>query len=211
MAFTLERFIAIRKYLYHFTAAENLSAIRTERKLDSAAILTGRHGIVCPPTKRAVPMLNSSATAEFWLQTQAPLRVGNISFDQGWDIERFVNRLNGLVFFWPGDGDGPIAYGQRHAAGNDWPTKATAIRVETRALIDAHPRNSPLFCPYNSGAPRYSDGKASPRGRSTFLPAEAFERTAGKVKEVVFEGTVLLPICTQYFEVESEKWLLLDH
>jgi hypothetical protein len=57
----------------------------------------------------------------------------------------------------------------------------------------ANPNTEPLFCRFNSGAPRVVGGRRSPRGVTTFQPAGMFAGTPSDVVEVVFERSIVLP------------------
>jgi hypothetical protein len=82
--------------------------------------------------------------ANIWLQGQSPLHEGNISFGEGWDLEDLVERLNDLVFFWPGWSDRPIDYGKRHFESTSWSGESPAVlRVSTAALLKEN-RRTPL-------------------------------------------------------------------
>jgi hypothetical protein len=85
-----------------------------------------------------------------------------------------------------------------------WETDPVILRVRTEALLRENP--APLFCRFNSGAPRCSNGKKSPRGPDTFLPADQFTGTCGDVVELTFLHGVALPACSNYRDVPSEPW-----
>jgi hypothetical protein len=202
MPFTLEAFIARRPFLYHFTAVENVDRIRQLRRLDSAAILSQK--------SEHFDLSKRRKTAEeigqgFWLQTQRPLYEKNICFVGGWVMADLLARLNTLIFFWPGTGKGPIPYGHRHRAGNKWPSKSAALRVDTRELFESANPAAVLFCPYNSGSPRCVNGRKSPRGPHTFLSVCDFPGTLSKVVEVVAKDTVHLPESTEFGTSDSWK------
>ena len=63
------------------------------------------------------------------------------------------------------------------------------LRLPTTALLES----TLNFSRYNSGAPRCSGGKYSPRGARTYLPASEFVGTASEVVEVVAIGACSLP------------------
>jgi hypothetical protein len=137
---------------------------------------------------------------EVWLQTQRPLHEGNIKFAGGFGLEDVVGMLNSKVFFWPGTNSGPISYGIRHKQRNTWPSCAVTLRIPTADLLVSTKTGPAKFCPYNSGSPRCSDGKKSPRGPDTFSNALIFSRSAGKVIEVAFDDYVDLPPSTELWE-----------
>ena len=187
------RFIALRPYLYHLTARENLARIRRTASLESASrIATAAGSLNLPRTRRRQHVIVSLNGENIVLRDQAPLHQGNIEFADGWTYADFVESLNGRVFFWPGGALGAIAYGRRHFE-RYRAEEPIVVRVRTAALLHANPQCSPLFCAYNSGSPRCSFGRPSPRGPKTFLPACAFTRPASAVVEVTFVDVVTLP------------------
>jgi hypothetical protein len=197
MPFSLQAFADTRPYLYHLTSVENLLGIKSCRTLKSAATLVREKDQLDLTQRRVNPISLSSSVTSSWLQTQRPLHFGNILFEGGWQMKDLLTRINSLVFFWPGTSEGPIPHGRRHFRGNDWPTACGAVRVRTQTLFDSLGGSEPLFCTYNSGSPRCSGGKKSPRGPNTFLSALRFDRAPSKVVEVVFDTNVALPSCTE--------------
>jgi hypothetical protein len=188
------------------TTAENLRGIMSSRLLVSASDLLHREDAIPSSKRRTTPQRLAASRCEYWLQTQKCLHAGTIQFESEWNLDRFVTRLNSLVFPWPGDDFGPIEYGRRHLKKNDWPSRAVAIRVPTRALFLANEENAPRFCRYNSGSPRFSGGKASPRGANTFVCRNNFQGTLSDVKEVVFEQAASLPPETQCSDADLGHW-----
>ena len=149
--------------------------------------------------KRAVGWHVDTGEGRIHLRDQAPLHAGNIDFGEGWSFSDVVELLNQHVYFWPGDDEGPIPYGQRHF--ERYRNEAPAIlRVRTSDLIDVAGDRLRL-CAYNSGAPRCSGGRKSPRGGDTFDRPSSFSRPASGVVEIVVEGQVTLP---DYVEAGSE-------
>jgi hypothetical protein len=208
MPFLIDTFSSLRPFLYHATARENLRSIAQGRSLLSASKLIEACGSAISRNDRRTECVALGSDAnKIWLQTQKPLYEKNILFEEGWNLDRLLNRLNDLVFFWPGDESGPAAYGRRHFAGNLWPTTAVMLRIPARQLFNENP--VPLFCPYNSGSPRHSKGMASPRGPRTFLPCDQFERTSSGVVEVVMEGSAHLPNSTEVLRLSGNSWELL--
>ena len=207
MPFTPEAFTARRPFLYHYTAIENVDWIRYCRRLDSAAMLAGSGNLPVLLKKREIAEKVSVEGQDVWLQTQRPLYEKNIRFQGGWTMLDLLARLSSLVFFWPGDGRGPIPYGDRHRTGNKWPSNAVALRIPSRELFESLSRDSVLFCRYNSGSPRWSNRQASPRGPHAFLPGYNFPGTPGAVVEVVVKDSVKLPGGTEIFVDNS--WELL--
>jgi hypothetical protein len=66
--------------------------------------------------------------------------------------------------------------------------------------------NSLRFSLYNSGAPRCSGGRYSPRGSRTYLPSNEFSGTALQVVEVVATGEFVLPTNVEMSLDLGRKW-----
>lgn len=200
MAMDLNRFAVTRGYLYHTTSMRNLERIRATGRLESAeAIMLASserdsHSLRVP--RRGARQVTVGGLA-VQLRDQDPLYAGNIRFLQGLDFAAFCQQLNRLVFFWPGTETGPISYGVRHAQ-RYADEELAFIRVPTAGLFAANPDPGPLFCRYNSGSPRCTKGKGSPRGPATFQHASAFDGAPSSVVEVVLQSIAKLPASTEW-------------
>ncbi len=193
MPFNLDELIATYPLVYHLTARANLARISQTRQLESAAALmrsAGRLDLL--QVRRAESATIEVGGSTVILRDQAPLHAGHILFEDGWDLARLLESLNGRVFFWPGREGGPITYGQRHFQryAEEGPV---ILRIRLRDLVEANPGRTPLFCRYNSGSPRTTGGRKSPRGPRTFLPCGQFPDDHRRVVEVTFEELVGLP------------------
>jgi hypothetical protein len=74
--------------------------------------------------------------------------------------------------------------------------EAVLLRVPFRSMYDqADPR--PEFCRFNSGSPRCTNGRRSPRGPTTFLPYPQVTYPAREVVEVTFRRRAPLPRTTE--------------
>jgi hypothetical protein len=100
------------------------------------------------------------------------------------------------VFFWPGWSRGPVSSGMNHFE-RYRSERPVVLRVATGELFEANRRGEPLFCKYNSGAPRCSMGNGSPRGPTVFLNAAQFDASPSSVVEVTFRSAVILPPSVQ--------------
>ncbi|QDT15921.1 hypothetical protein CA12_20190 [Alienimonas californiensis] len=137
-----------------------------------------------------------------YLTDQKPLALGAIAWEEGWDAARWLRRLDTLVFLWPGDEHGPRGYAKAH--GEKYDRQAAGggpapvlLRVPFADALAANPSLMPLFCRYNSGGPRAQPSGGSPRGDSTFRPANECDFTPGRVQELAFDrGPVALPTST---------------
>jgi hypothetical protein len=135
------------------------------------------------------------------IRDQAPLHEGNIRLADGFTFADLVELLNRHVFFWNGTDAGASDFGQRYY--NRYRAEQPAmIRLPTSALL----HSEPLFCGYNSGAPRCSGGQRSPRGPDLFLPAEGFPRTLKHVVEVVVPRRVTLPHAAEWRTGPDSDW-----
>lgn len=196
-------------YLYHLTASANLPAIRRTRTIESAALLAKRGeraDLLCVRRPSHVTLQIDGETAV--LRDQAPLHAGNMRLEGGWTFAQFVESLNSRVFFWPGTERGPIDYGQRHYA--RYASERPAIlRVAFSSLTTHNAASVPLFCKYNSGSPRWSNGTAPVRGAETFQSAENAQFSAGQVIEVTFLDRIHLPMDVEQSEHPDGPWALL--
>jgi hypothetical protein len=179
--------------LYHLTARSNVDRIRASGGLVCAADLlrrAGRADLIRRKRKDGVSVLVSGT--QVCIRDQKPLHAGNCAFPIGWDFEDLVELLNEYVYFWPGTEHGPSEYGLRHFKryeGED----VSILRLRFEDLARANPATGPLFSRYNSGAPRYSAGKASPRGPDTFRSPNEFGLPPSSVVEVAFRRSASLP------------------
>lgn len=194
MPFSLDDLASRFPFLYHLTAIDNLPEIRRLQRLESASALlrdAGLDNLAQVRRKVALPLNANGRKAV--LRDQAPLHAGHIDFAEGWDMACLVSSLNRRVFFWPGIDEGPNDYGQRHF--RRYADENPAIlRVRLRDLLTANKDRTPLFCRYNSGSPRTTQAKKSPRGPDTFLPCDKFPLSLNRVVEVTFEEAIDLPI-----------------
>ena len=193
----VNRYSKIRPYLYHLTDRLNLDQIRESKVLFCAAELMKRAG--CSDLLRTRRQDHESIEVNgstISLRDQKPLLSGNMELTGEFTFEDFVEALNARVFFWPGTDSGPIRQGENHFARYQCERPAL-LRCGFQSLVSANPSVEPLFCPYNSGAPRTVNRKKSPRGPNTFLKACDFQRTSCKVVEVTFIGGIVLPPDTE--------------
>ena len=203
----LEHFLTVRPYAYHLTARRNIRGICHHRALLSASNLANG------PSEKATLAERRVGCVEFGsahIRDQKPLYRGNIEFALGFRFEQLLDLLNSLVFFWPGprlEEKGPIDYGWRHF-GRYKSESPIMLRVPTSDLVSENGQQA-LVCRYNSGSPRCSHGRKSPRGPETFLPVDQFPETASKVVEVVFKGKARLPATTEKGDTPSGPWFPL--
>jgi len=208
MALGFDDFIKRRPYLYHLTSQSNIASIKSTRELYSATnllqIAGGEHLL---RTKRASSVRLTVNGSTITLRDQEPLHAGNLQLRHGRTFGDIVEMLNNHVYFWPGDSSGPSKYGVRHygryeKAGE----RLVMLRVSATELMSANPDNRPSFSRFNSGSPRCSGGKYSPRGDDTFQAESDFTGTPFSVVEVVFRGHVRLPGSVSYGILNGDRW-----
>jgi hypothetical protein len=208
---TITDLLKIRPFLYHLTASENLPSILENRELLSVrSILERGNRPDLLRTRRQQHEKIIVAGTHYLLRDQLPLRQGNVNLDDGVEFEEFVELLNTLVFFWPGNDSGPIQMGLNHFL-HYADEQPVVLRVAFDALLDANPGVMLKFATVNSGAPRCNPkvGKGI-RGLSTFVSLPYFRGTAGEVKEVVFDDRLLLPHSIGVGTIEGKTWVPLS-
>lgn len=193
----IEKFVQLRKHLYHLTDESNLESILSNRILKSAETLTGlvnlpdRDQFLRKRRKGHKKIGNDRYS--FSLRDQDPLfeKIVNKNLEQDMCFEDFVYLLNTKIFFWAKEQDLKTHYA-RYEKQNEYPV---ILRFDTQDLFDANTQ-SPKFCRLNSGAPRcssyYPEG-APQRGRQTFLSADAYLGSPSSIREVTFESQCVLP------------------
>jgi hypothetical protein len=140
------------------------------------------------------------------VRDQAPLHIGNIAFAGDWDADRLIKELNRRIFFWSGSLKGPVGNGRRHFKRyqNDHPV---IIRSRFDELVQVNPAKMPYFCKYNSGSPRYTNGKPRPRGPDTFAPGIECSFTPSDVIEVTFVNRVTIPETAEVATHYEGPWM----
>lgn len=206
MAFQLKQFIQLRPYLYHLTSRSNLPLIRSNQTLCSAGVLLTRAGLSgVIQTKRLEHLSIVVEGDRFHIRDQSPLHAGNTMLTDGWTFENLVESLNERVYFWPGTALTPSKYGVRHH-GRYTDEDPVIIRVQTERIIELNSDNKPEFCKFNSGSPRCSGGRKSPRGPQTFVRAENAPFSMGRVVEVTFLKSVRLPPAFETSDQPTGPW-----
>lgn len=208
MAFTLAQYAALRPFLYHVTARENLTRLRRSQRLETASAIlraAGRKDLL--RVRRPSPVTITLGGESVVLKDQRPLVEANLTFTTNWQFDDFVEYLNDHVYFWPGDALSMVGPGGRLLA-HYAPESPLVLRVLFSALVAANSDVPPLFSPYNSGAPRMQRGKGVKRGPDLFRSAEQSRRRPHEVVEVAFRAGVVLPSETTVAG-EPERWVPL--
>lgn len=132
MAFSIEKYAALRPTLWHLTHRENLDSIRKSRVLMSARQLTSN--------ETPGPRRNRQTSSGIVLRDQNFLHEKCIAFELGSSMGDFLNELERRVFFWSGWRDRPIKPARR--AINLYASSDVIIRVP---FLDAAQSLIPYF------------------------------------------------------------------
>jgi hypothetical protein len=195
----IERFCNFRPFLYHLTFAESVPIIERDGVLRPAASFLS--GVVAGQRRTAhIQTLIGGRVVK--IRDQKPFAEGAISFEDGWNPELFIRLLNAHVFFWPGTAAGPQKPGRAHLDRYREECPKVLRLNSTDILLDAD-RTPAKFSRYNSGAPRCSGGKRSPRGENTFLSASDFTGGMKQVVEVAVPSDVRLPSKIHWLSIED--------
>lgn len=206
MPFTIGEFIRTRPYVFHLTARANQARIQRTRILHPASHLlaaSGQMGLVSVRRRNFVELPINGEVVR--IRDQAPLHEGNIAFEGGWVMTDVIQELNERVFFWPGRRDRAIPYAHRHFARYS-DERPVVLRAPLKAILESNTDHEPAFCRFNSGSPRCSSGRKSPRGPSTFVDCSDADFRRGQVVEVTFRGTVVLPRRTEWADSYDATW-----
>lgn len=191
--FALAEFIALRPCLYHVTARSNVEEIGRRRVIDSVAAIAEAAGVehlIRKPRRQSHTVTLDGRSVV--VRDQKPLHEGNIAFEGGWTMADLLEALAERVFFWPGRRDDPIRHGRNHVKRYQR-EGAAMLRIDTASLFEAAGDAQPQFCRFNSGSPRCSRGRHSPRGPGTFVAADEADFRPSQVVEVTFRRRAILP------------------
>lgn len=191
----IEKFIKLRKFLYHLTDERNISSIFGQQKLLSATAIVAQSAIEDKPQFLSTRRGNHCAILvdgiEYRLRDQQPISMNALEkcVSDGWSAGNFIKHLNDRVFFWPTLHRLGIHYGRYESE------QPKIIRVATDSMLQVNP--TPRFCRLNSGATRANSwlgGVAPSRGKDTFLTQELYGGIPSSVVEVTFEESCNLPV-----------------
>lgn len=205
----------LRPYLYHFAPLRNIREVIRRREMLSATRIV-QLALSYDPTQLAEPEVflstprNSSFPLRigreeadlFVLNDQLPMTRGNCFANLDCTPQEFVATLNNLVFFWPGNAEGPRTKGRHASSFRSRYPQFAAIRFR---FADVHNRIATLkFCGCNSGAPQQRD-----RIRRSPAIFRSFDEPAivGQAVEVVAEGNLRLPETVEYREHSQSPWI----
>jgi hypothetical protein len=207
MPFTLQEFAKKRPYLFHLTDRSHREPLRQQLRLYPASDLFEKAGQTEWTRQRRRDHVEIVVDRrKLKIRDQAPLHEGNMELGGGWTFARFLAHLNRRVFFWPGRKDGlPIPHGIRHF--ERYSEEAPCIlRLRSERLFTLNHSLNPEFCRYNSGSPRWTYGKPSPRGPETFVTCAKTPFNAVDVVEVTFTSPVRLPEEIEVGNSPSGPW-----
>ncbi len=202
MAFTHAKFVTKVETLYHMTSSVNLPFIRETGCLKSAEQLLrlgGKEGLL--QGRRLNIEAITIGGSPVRVRDQAHLHEGHIEFQGGWDVQRLLQELNRRIFFWADAGQHAINHLERYCEEQPPPVILKIPTYELfqhyRLLPDDNREPVPFFCMFNSGNPRTVNGRRSPRGPTTFVPAPNALFSPGAVVEVTFLNEAVLPRTTR--------------
>ena len=205
MPIALPNLMATSPYLYHLTYAPNLERIRRLRILQSTSIMLQAGNMPNQLNQRRTEILELQiGNDNIVITDQHPINENNIQFENNWTLADLVQAINNRVFFWRGKSNGLLRCNQKHferyqnAAQN-----LVFLRLSFRSALEINSPNGPQLCKYNSGAARRNNGQRIPRGPRTFVEPKDADFSIGKVKEVVFQNFVNLPVET---EICNNSW-----
>mgnify|MGYP000318392133 CR=1 FL=1 len=204
MTFSVARFSELRPYAYHLTAASNLDAIRSQRRLYSTTRLAqeANRSDLLTDRRKELETIAHPSLGTVVIRDQSPLFRGNIELSEGFRFEDVLADLNRRVFFWPGTDMGPIPHGMRHF-GRYSDQIVAVIKVPYETLAE---QNRIEYCRYNSGSPRCSGGMKSPRGPDTFQDLSAVAYSPSKVVELTVRDSATLPEETTVARSPEGPW-----
>lgn len=199
MAIDVKKLIDRTPFLFHLTYLPSLDRIVRSMALESAGRLLELGGKREWLRKRREEMLRFNiGDDQIVLTDQRPLTAGNVDFQDGWEIGDLVESVNRRVFFWRGNHDGLLSKDRGHfGTYSERGNELVFLRIPFVDGVALAENNGPEYCRFNSGGPRCSDGKKSPRGMSTFVEADQADFTLGKIREVVFRDIFVLPESTE--------------
>lgn len=184
--------MSIRPCLYHLTSPQNFDLLLETRRMRSTADIlhaSGDHQLLESKRYETLTVIVDDDSID--LRDQQPLYEGKASLEGGWTFADLIRTLNEHVFFWPGWTHKPVDCGTSHFEKyeSDGPV---IFRVRTEDMLAIN-HAEPFFCKYNSGSPRTTQGKGSPRGPNTFVRCHEAAYTASNVVELTYRGAATLP------------------
>jgi len=214
----MQDWLRLRPFLYHFAPRENIRQVIERREMYSAqkivemAIehdpdqIVDAVSFLSTPRSSAVSLrIGKRECDRFFLNNQEPMTRGKCFANLECSPEEFVRTLNALIFFWPGDAEGPRTKGQ-HAS--SFAARYAHFAILRFRFADVHNRSGALrFCGCNSGAPQKRD-----RIRRSTAIFRSFDEPAivGQAVEVVAEGSLCLPETIEYRENSQSPWITVD-
>ena len=199
MAIDFTKLIDRTPFLFHLTYLPSLERIGRTMTLESAGRLLELGNKQEWLRKRREDMLPFNiGHDQIVLTDQRPLTAGNVDFRDGWEVGDLVESVNRRVFFWRGDHTGLLSKDRGHfGTYSERGNQLVFLRVPFMDAVVVNENSAPEYCRFNSGGPRCSGGRKSPRGPNTFVQADQADFTLGKVREIVFQDVFHLPDSTE--------------
>lgn len=205
----LEEFITKKAFLYHLTDRANFDKIKADKELLSTEAIVNLSSLDDNTKSEFLSQRRKSHETieigehKYHIRDQRPISPLNLvkCLTTGFSVKDFFRMLNNRVFFWPTIKRLNSHY-KRYARENP-----IIIMVSTDELLKINPHSE--FCRLNSGATRSNShlkGAPPERGNGTFLPAEEFKYTVGKVAEVTFPNNCKLPNKIYTGETPDGPW-----
>ena len=205
----ISEFIRKKEFLYHLTNRDNFEKIKATKELLSTEAIINlssfdeneRNEFLSQ--RRKTHEIIEIGEDKYHIRDQRPISILNLvkCLTSGFSVKDFFKMLNCRVFFWPTIQRLNSHY-KRYSS-----ESPIIIRVSTEELLRINPHSE--FCRLNSGATRsnsHLNGAPPERGNGTFLPADEFKYTVGKVAEVTFPGSCKLPRSIYIGESPDGPW-----
>ena len=206
----IETLIKKRQYIYHLTSRENVDLILNNRKIDSTVKLITNSNLddnekTAVLTTRRVGhfYINNANGDEVMIRDQNPISIKSLNkcLTDGWSSEDFLYHLNNRVFFWPTLKRLNIHFEKYK---EEKPIIFRCLTEDMLALND-----NIKLCHLNSGATRCHHmwgGAPPPRGADTFVDIKDFDYPVGRLAEVTFEESCILPETLWISDNPNGEW-----
>jgi hypothetical protein len=181
--------------LYHFGPATNRAQIELFRSIFSADLIRGFGArSPKPPVRRLGREVVHTPLGSFLLNDQGALKYGHVKHPDSLPENEFVDLLDQLTFFWPGDSHEPIEMGvnfrSRYAKRGD---NLLQIMLGTRDFFVVNHAWRIFISTCNSGSPRSNPHAVIYRGYETFRPLLSYPGSVTDIKEIAVLGYARLP------------------
>ena len=193
-------------HLYHITAEINLHSIRKAQMLWPTRALLAQANL--PEYVRKRRTEDIVLHFQHWpilLRNQIPLDPNSIALGSGCTLEEYIACLNSYIFFWPGTADRATADAVRMFERTN-ATRAIAIRVPTRSLVEANASLPVYVTSCNTGLTWTEQGIKAPQGPNVFKLLKSFPDEPGRIHEICFKSRICLSDNAQIAISPSGPW-----